>query len=315
MADRARDRRPRAAASARSSSDPGCPRSGYEALYWVPFLRWVKAAFRLDARRVVVAVSRGGVAFVVRGHRRALCRDLGRDRSGGVCAAHAERGATKQLEVSRVRSRARRGGRAAPRRAGRRAAPVADVPAVRALLVGSPRRSSFLDATRASSRWRRRASSIRASLPRDYVAVKFYAARSLPDTPEIRQTLAMVRREPRGADQRRAARHRPRAGRARRLRVRRLETGRQREAVDDAGRQPRRADADHRRCAGVHRHVRQRGLAGADARRGHVGAVRRSEVAARAPGRGAARVSPRGRRTLRPASIFARSRCWRPAKG
>ena len=33
---------------------------GYEALYWVPFLRWVKEAFRLDASRVV-AVSRGGV--------------------------------------------------------------------------------------------------------------------------------------------------------------------------------------------------------------------------------------------------------------
>src|SRR5258706_15408449 len=27
-------------------------------------------------------------------------------------------------------------------------------------------------------------------LPREYVAVKFYAARSLPDTPEIRRTLA-----------------------------------------------------------------------------------------------------------------------------
>src|SRR5215471_21240781 len=32
---------------------------GYEALYWIPFLRWVKAAFRLDPARVV-AVSRGG---------------------------------------------------------------------------------------------------------------------------------------------------------------------------------------------------------------------------------------------------------------
>src|SRR4051794_8053845 len=34
---------------------------GFEALYWIPFLRWVKAAFRLDPARVV-AVSRGGVA-------------------------------------------------------------------------------------------------------------------------------------------------------------------------------------------------------------------------------------------------------------
>jgi hypothetical protein len=34
---------------------------GYEALYWIPFLRWVKAAFRVDPARVV-AVSRGGVS-------------------------------------------------------------------------------------------------------------------------------------------------------------------------------------------------------------------------------------------------------------
>ena len=33
---------------------------GYEALYWVPFLRWFEDAFRIDPERVVV-VSRGGV--------------------------------------------------------------------------------------------------------------------------------------------------------------------------------------------------------------------------------------------------------------
>ena len=33
---------------------------GFEALYWVPFLHWVKTAFQLDPTRVV-AVSRGGV--------------------------------------------------------------------------------------------------------------------------------------------------------------------------------------------------------------------------------------------------------------
>ena len=31
---------------------------GFETLYWIPFLRWVKLAFRLDPSRVV-AVSRG----------------------------------------------------------------------------------------------------------------------------------------------------------------------------------------------------------------------------------------------------------------
>ena len=49
---------------------------GFETLYWVPFLRWVKAAFRLDPSRVV-AVSRGGVGVVVRRDRQPLRRDLG----------------------------------------------------------------------------------------------------------------------------------------------------------------------------------------------------------------------------------------------
>lgn len=34
---------------------------GYEALYWIPFLRWFEDAFRIDPARVVAA-SRGGVA-------------------------------------------------------------------------------------------------------------------------------------------------------------------------------------------------------------------------------------------------------------
>ena len=34
---------------------------GYETLYWIPFLRWVRDAFRLDPARHV-AGSRGGVA-------------------------------------------------------------------------------------------------------------------------------------------------------------------------------------------------------------------------------------------------------------
>src|ERR1041385_57491 len=38
---------------------------GFETLYWIPFLRWVRAAFRLDRSRVV-AVSRGGVGSRLR---------------------------------------------------------------------------------------------------------------------------------------------------------------------------------------------------------------------------------------------------------
>ena len=34
---------------------------GYEVLYWVPFLRWVSAAYRIPPERFIV-MSRGGTA-------------------------------------------------------------------------------------------------------------------------------------------------------------------------------------------------------------------------------------------------------------
>jgi len=34
---------------------------GYEVLYWIPFLRWVTAAYRIPTSRIVV-MSRGGTA-------------------------------------------------------------------------------------------------------------------------------------------------------------------------------------------------------------------------------------------------------------
>ena len=48
---------------------------GYEVLYWVPFLRWVMAAYRIPERRLI-AMSRGGTESWVPGHRVAVCRDL-----------------------------------------------------------------------------------------------------------------------------------------------------------------------------------------------------------------------------------------------
>jgi hypothetical protein len=53
---------------------------GFETLYWVPFLNWLKTAFHIDPSRVV-AVSRGGVGSWYQGRGRAIRRDVGRDRS------------------------------------------------------------------------------------------------------------------------------------------------------------------------------------------------------------------------------------------
>jgi len=161
---------------------------GYEALYWIPFLRWVKAAFRLDPSRVV-AVSRGGVASWYEGIAGRYIEIWDEFEPAEFARRTAERGATKQLEVSDFD---REVIVAVERRLG---APV-DVlhPSLMyrlfSLFWSGQRPLSFLDAhTRVEPIVPSRI--IDASrLPREYVAVKFYAARSLPDTPEIRRTLA-----------------------------------------------------------------------------------------------------------------------------
>jgi hypothetical protein len=40
---------------------PWCSEVGYEILYWIPFLRWVMAAYKISPDRVI-AVSRGGTS-------------------------------------------------------------------------------------------------------------------------------------------------------------------------------------------------------------------------------------------------------------
>ena len=72
---------------------------GFETLYWVPFLRWVKAAFRLDASRVV-AVSRGGVASWYEGIATRYVEIWDHVDPVEFARRTGERGATKQLEMS-----------------------------------------------------------------------------------------------------------------------------------------------------------------------------------------------------------------------
>ena len=99
------------------------------------------------------------------------------------------------------------------------------------------------------------------------------------------------RRQPGRAHAGGAARHRSRArGRPRRLRAGRWQRDRERQTMDDAAEQPRRADANHRGRRGVRRHLRQPGVARAASRRGHLGAVRGSEVPPRASRGGHARL-------------------------
>jgi hypothetical protein len=72
---------------------------GFEALYWIPFLRWVKAAFRLDPARVV-AVSRGGTRSWYEGIAARYVETWEHIDPLEFARRTSERGATKQLELS-----------------------------------------------------------------------------------------------------------------------------------------------------------------------------------------------------------------------
>ena len=163
---------------------------GFEVLYWVPFLRWVKAAFRVDPSRVI-AVSRGGVASWYRGIADRYVEIWDHIDPAEFGRRTAERGATKQVEVFAFD---REVVHIVERVVGRGVAVLHPSLMYRlfSLFWSGQRAQSFLDAhTRFEAISPSRIVDT-AALPHEYVAVKFYAARSLPDTPEVRRTLAWL---------------------------------------------------------------------------------------------------------------------------
>jgi hypothetical protein len=161
---------------------------GFETLYWVPFLRWVKAAFRLDPSRVI-AVSRGGVASWYHGIAARYMELWDHIDPAEFARRTGERGATKQLEVSAFD---REVIQVVERVVGSRVSVLHPSLMYRlfSLFWSGQRAQSFLDAHTRFEAVAPPQILDAAKLPREYVAVKFYAARSLPDTPEVRRTLA-----------------------------------------------------------------------------------------------------------------------------
>ena len=163
---------------------------GYEALYWIPFLRWVKAAFRLDPGRIV-AVSRGGVSSWYAGIASRYVEIWDDFTPADFAARSAERGATKQLEMSDFDREVL----AAVRR---RVGSDVDVlhPSLMYKLLGlfwsGQRPMSFLDSHTRFESVQAPQVIDPARLPRDYVAVKFYSARSMPDTPDVRRAVSSL---------------------------------------------------------------------------------------------------------------------------
>lgn len=164
---------------------------GYETLYWIPFLRWVQAAFRVDPGRVV-AVSRGGVSSWYEGIAGRYVEIWDEIEPAEYARRNAERGATKQLERSPLDRDVLA---AVARRLGSDAFDVLH-PSLMYRLFGlfwsGHRAMGFMDAHTRYARVRPPQVVDPAVLPKEYVAVKFYEARSLPGTPEIRRAVSAL---------------------------------------------------------------------------------------------------------------------------
>ena len=164
---------------------------GYEVLYWIPFLRWVQAAFRVDPARVV-AVSRGGVSSWYEGIAGRYIEMFDEIEPAEYARRNAARGETKQLEPGGLDRDVLA---AVTRRLGTDAVDVLH-PSLMYRLFGlfwsGHRAMGFMDARTRYARIRPPQVIDPAALPREYVAVKFYEARSLPATPDIRLAVSAL---------------------------------------------------------------------------------------------------------------------------
>lgn len=164
---------------------------GFEALYWVPFLHWVKAAFRLPDDRIV-AVSRGGVASWYQGVASRYIEIWDHFDPAEYARRSAERGLVKHYEPSAFDGEVLE---AVARRLGTRDFDVIHPGLMYRLFTlywSGHRAMSFVDMHTRFTRHAAVPVIDPALLPREYIAVKFYGARSMPDTPEVRAMLRSV---------------------------------------------------------------------------------------------------------------------------
>jgi hypothetical protein len=165
---------------------------GYEVLYWVPFLRWVKAAYRIPGDRIVV-MSRGGTASWYRDITERYVEALDY-LAPEELASRAQSGAFKQREISELdRALVAKGSRAL----GLGSEPRMLHPSLMfrwfAPFWSGHETMSFVERHTRYARIEPPDAAAPLALPLEYVAAKFYGARALPDDPRVRaQIRAMV---------------------------------------------------------------------------------------------------------------------------
>ena len=167
---------------------------GYEVLYWIPFLRWVAAAYQLDPARVTV-LSRGGVAAWYEGIGSRYVEIWDLITPAEFARRNAERGDLKQLSGSSLESELIAAAGRDGSLAGARVLHPSLMFRLFKLFWSGHRASGFLDSHTRFRLHQPPGVLARTALPDDYVAVKFYAARSMPDTPEIRRALQRMVRD------------------------------------------------------------------------------------------------------------------------
>lgn len=161
---------------------------GYEVLYWIPFLRWVCLAYRVDPARVI-AVSRGGVGAWygdVAGRYAEMWDHIA---PAEFAQRNAQRAELKQMTTSPLEHDIVGLVERAHGVQGARLLHPSLMFRLFKLFWSGHRASGFLDAHTRFALQKPPGLVDRGRLPREYVAVKFYAARSMPDTPAVRRRL------------------------------------------------------------------------------------------------------------------------------
>jgi hypothetical protein len=162
---------------------------GFETLYWVPFLHWLETAFHIPSSRVV-AVSRGGVGAWYSGVADRYVEIWDDIDPAEFARRNAERGVTKHFEMSPLDRDVLA---AVTKRIGTSDFDVLHPGLMYRLFTlywSGQRAMGFVDAHLRFQAMAPPPEMIDpALLPKEYIAVKFYAARSMPDTPEIRAHL------------------------------------------------------------------------------------------------------------------------------
>ena len=161
---------------------------GYEVLYWVPFLRWVAAAYRIPDTRLI-AMSRGGVASWYRGIASQYV-EIYDHATPEELQTRAAGGPHKQRDTSDV-----------DQRLVERATQALGLPASTRVLHPSlmfrwfspfwsgHETLGFVERHMRHARIEAPDTALPVALPAEYAVVKFYRARALPDEPVVRTQL------------------------------------------------------------------------------------------------------------------------------